>query len=133
MFIAIYNDQGWKSRLWWRIKYFHNKLPGSLKTPFAYGVGMVTNMLVIAKYTLKLKPMVAITPLLEYKTKRGMSLVHDMVDWVGGFPYEVVSYASLKSFFEGRGFKLLNGKEATSIGCHEMVFGAFDVRHCRLP
>ena len=69
LFIAIYNDQGWKSHLWWFIKSFYNRLPRILKTPFVFLVSGVTRLFVIIKYTIKLKPMVAIAPLL--KDKRG--------------------------------------------------------------
>ena len=27
LFVAIYNDQGWKSRVWWWIKFLCNQLP----------------------------------------------------------------------------------------------------------
>lgn len=123
LYISIYNDQGWKSRFWWWIKYSYGGFPKHLKRPFAYAVGVTAEVLNIAKYTLKLKPMVAIRPLVQhYGHKRGMSYFHDMVDWVGGFPYEVASFASLNLFFAARGFELLSGREATSLGNHEMVF-----------
>jgi len=122
LYIAIYNDQGWKSRFWWWIKYSYSRFPKPLKSSFAYAVGVTAIVLNISKYTLKLKPMVAIRPLVQYGHKRGMSMFHDMVDWVGGFPYEVASFATLNSFFKARGFELLSGREATSLGNHEMVF-----------
>ncbi len=123
LFIAIYNDQGWKSRAWWWIKYSCNRLPRRLRRPFAYLVGSFAHMANIVKYTMKLKPMVAIEPLLKYdKNYRGMSISHDMVDWIGGFPYEVASYSSLSSYVEKRGFELVRGKKVTTLGCSEMVF-----------
>ncbi len=122
LFIALYNDQGVKSRLWWLIKYLYNKLPRPLNTVYAYCLGLVVNLLNILKYTLKLKPMTAIRPLLEYKKKRGMSVIHDLIDWIGGFPYEFVRYDVLEEYMRARGFELVLGKQATSLGCHEMVF-----------
>ena len=71
---------------------------------------------------LKLKPMVAIRPLLEYKRKRGMSVMHDLIDWMGGFPYEFARYEVLEQYLGSRGFALVRGTAATSLGCHEMVF-----------
>ena len=36
LFIAIYNDQGYKSHFWWFVKWFYNLLPQIFKNPFAY-------------------------------------------------------------------------------------------------
>ena len=76
----------------------------------------------IVKFTLKLKPMIAIRPFLEYKKNRSMSIMHDLIDWMGGFLYEFASYEVLLQYFEIRGFALVKGVEATSLGCHEIVF-----------
>lgn len=121
-FLAIYNDQGWKSHLWWFIKFCYNKLPRPANLVYAYALGTFFELLNIIKYTLRFKPMTAISPLLNYKEKRGMSILHDMVDWMGGFPFEFATYATLADYMRTRGFDLVNGKPASSLGCHEMVF-----------
>ena len=121
-FIAIYNDQGFKSHFWWMVKYFYTHLPRFLRKPFAYSAGSTMNLLMLIKYTLKLKPMFFLGPLLNYKTARGMSLWHDMVDWYGGFPFEFATYDRLRKYIENKGFELINGNEVTSLGCHELVF-----------
>ena len=66
--------------------------------------------------------MVALKPMLNYRTKRGMTAMHDLIDWMGGFPYEFTKYELLVSYVESRGFKLVNGLAAHSLGCHELVF-----------
>lgn len=66
--------------------------------------------------------MTAIRPLLEYEQKRGMSLMHDLIDWIGGFPYEFVRYEVLVAYMQVRGFALVKAVAATSLGCHELVF-----------
>lgn len=33
LFVAIYNDQGWKSHFWWFVKFIYNHLPHLLRTP----------------------------------------------------------------------------------------------------
>jgi 2-polyprenyl-3-methyl-5-hydroxy-6-metoxy-1,4-benzoquinol methylase len=60
IFIAIYNDQGWKSNFWWCVKFFSNSLPSPLKKPFAYILGTIFLVVNILKYTILLKPMIAI-------------------------------------------------------------------------
>lgn len=122
LFIAIYNDQGFKSRMWWLVKWLYNRLPRPLNSIYAYSRGLLANTLNIIKYTLLLKPMVAIAPLLNHRRKRGMSVMHDLVDWMGGFPYGFATYDLLERYLNRRGFKLVEGRVATSLGCHEQVF-----------
>jgi 2-polyprenyl-6-hydroxyphenyl methylase/3-demethylubiquinone-9 3-methyltransferase len=42
----------------------------------------------------------------EYARNRGMSWIHDIRDWVGGYPYESASTEAIVSFVEARGFRL---------------------------
>jgi len=121
-FIAIYNKQGWKSRFWWYIKKIYNKLPKGLKNAYALLLGGFFQALNIVKYTLLLKPHIAINPLLNYKSRRGMSWFNDIIDWMGGFPYEYASVSELKDFFKTYGFELFKLKESTSLGCNELLF-----------
>lgn len=121
LIIAIYNDQGWKSHFWWFIKLWYNRLPRILKTPYVMVVAAITHLLVILKYTIKLKPMVAISPLLRDERERGMSARYDMVDWVGGFPYEFAAIETLLGYFKSRGFSVIKANPNTSLGCHQLA------------
>lgn len=123
LFIAIYNDQGWKSHLWWFIKYVYNTLPAPLGKAYGYALGFLAEAVNIIKYTIRLQPMTAIRPLLNYrKDRRGMNVLRDMIDWIGGFPFEFATYDVLESYMSARGFELVRGNRASSLGCHEMVF-----------
>lgn len=122
LFLAIYNDQGFKSHMWWIVKYIYNHLPRFLRKPFAYTAGFGVKFLMLLKYTILLKPMVILGPMLNYKPGRGMSMLSDMVDWYGGLPFEFARYDVLRRYVEAKGFKLVKGVEAGSLGCHEMVF-----------
>lgn len=42
---------------------------------------------------------------------RGMDVYHDIIDWLGGLPYEVASKEEVVSFCEDKGFKLERVKE----------------------
>lgn len=121
LFIAIYNDQGWKSHVWWLIKLCYNRMPRFLRPPFVMCVGLVTQLLVIIKYTLRLKPMVALRPLFTDRRERGMSAKYDRVDWIGGFPYEFASFDSLSQYLEARGFSLIGAIRNTAHGCNELA------------
>jgi 2-polyprenyl-6-hydroxyphenyl methylase/3-demethylubiquinone-9 3-methyltransferase len=122
IYIAIYNDQGWKSHVWWLIKFSYNKLPQPLNKWYGYTVGFIAKFIVLLKYTIKLQPMTIIRTWTNYKEKRGMSFLNDMLDWVGGFPYEFSKYDILKAYFDARDISLIKGKESTSTGLHWMVF-----------
>jgi len=121
LLVAIYNDQGWKSHFWWFIKLCYNRLPKILRAPFVAVVSVLTHLLVILKYTIKLKPMVAISPLLNRERARGMNAKYDRVDWIGGFPYEFSTYETLINYFQSRGFSLIHGQRNESLGCHELA------------
>jgi 2-polyprenyl-6-hydroxyphenyl methylase/3-demethylubiquinone-9 3-methyltransferase len=54
---------------------------------------------------------------------RGMSLWHDMLDWLGGYPFEVARPEEVFDFFLDRGFILTKLKTCGARhGCNEFVF-----------
>lgn len=121
LFIAIYADQGWKSHAWWFVKFLYNRLPAWLRPAYEFTVSAVVRVLVIIKYTLKLRPMVAIAPLFGDRRERGMSARRDRTDWIGGFPYEFATLETLIAYLQARGFTIGTTRESTSLGCHEIV------------
>jgi hypothetical protein len=44
----------------------------------------------------------------EYKNRRGMSLWPDVLDWLGGYPFEVVCAEEITGFYKTRGFRLVH-------------------------
>ena len=121
-FIALYNDQGLKSHLWRLVKYLYNILPSPINIVFAYLLSFISNIFNIVKYTILLKPQIAINSIFKTKIKRGMNFKNDMFDWFGGFPFEFVKFDTIINYFASRNFYLQNGKKTTSLGCHEFVF-----------
>jgi len=121
-YIAIYNDQGAKSHFWWFIKKIYNSLPSPLNKIYGYGLGYFFQLANIIKYTVLLKPKKAIDPLRNYKKDRGMNIKNDIIDWMGGFPFEFASYELLINHMRARGFDFIKGTKATSLGCHEILF-----------
>jgi 2-polyprenyl-6-hydroxyphenyl methylase/3-demethylubiquinone-9 3-methyltransferase len=59
----------------------------------------------------------------NYGMDRGMSPVRDVVDWVGGFPFEVCKPEEIFDYFKSRNFELEKLKTcAGGHACNEFVF-----------
>ena len=59
----------------------------------------------------------------DKKKNRGMSVWHDLVDWVGGYPFEVAKPEEIFDFYKERGFVLTKLKTCGGgLGCNEFVF-----------
>jgi len=80
LFIAIYNDQGKRSRRWRSVKEVYNKLPAKLRFLILWPAFMELWWKRLLKDTLVGQPLRSFQ---SYKRLRGMSLWHDIVDWVG--------------------------------------------------
>lgn len=57
-----------------------------------------------------------------YYKKRGMDWRVDLLDWLGGYPYEYASVDEVFKFFHEKGFNLINIKATTSLGNNEYLF-----------
>lgn len=53
---------------------------------------------------------------------RGMSFYHDVIDWVGGYPFETMSASEVVETFTSSGFRLKKARVVHSHGCNEFVF-----------
>ena len=59
----------------------------------------------------------------EYRRNRGMSVLHDWIDWLGGYPFEVAKLETIFDHFRARGFELARLTTAGgTVGCNEFVF-----------
>lgn len=119
LFIAIYNDQGVISRFWLAVKRI-------------YGAGNAGKLLVILVFF----PIFAVAGFVsdilnkrnplkrysEYRKRRGMSIIHDWIDWLGGYPYETAKPEQIFEFFSKRGFIMTRLVTRQTLGCNEFVF-----------
>tara|TARA_A100001015_G_scaffold317123_2_gene433224 strand:+ start:4354 stop:5127 length:774 start_codon:yes stop_codon:yes gene_type:complete len=111
LFIAIYNDQGLRSKLWWYVKYFYNR-------------NIVCSWMVLAIFSPYFY-LRALGRFLVFRRKlpRGMNTFYDMIDWLGGFPFEVAKPCEIKRFYQSIGFQLTKENLVGSkLGCNEFVF-----------
>lgn len=122
LYIAIYNDQGRSSRIWLTIKRFYNRAPLPLKWVVLVLCALRLRGPSIVRDTLRGSPLRSWR---EYacQSRRGMSAWRDIVDWVGGLPFEVAKPEQLFEFYRVRGFSLEKMITcAGGLGCNEFVF-----------
>jgi 2-polyprenyl-3-methyl-5-hydroxy-6-metoxy-1,4-benzoquinol methylase len=119
LFISIYNDQAGTSRRWRLVKRLYNRSSlGRLLVLLAFIPYFVFGGLAMDILGGK-NPMRRYS---DYWKSRGMSIVHDWVDWLGGHPYEVAKPEAIFDFFRGRGFELQRLATTNGLGCNEYVF-----------
>jgi len=120
LFVTIYNDQGRASSHWETIKRLYNRLP----TPYRFFILWPAFIRLwgptLVRDTLRLKPF---EKWKSYSSIRGMSPWHDVVDWVGGYPFEVAKPEAIFDFYRSQNFQLERFVTcAGGIGCNEFVF-----------
>jgi 2-polyprenyl-3-methyl-5-hydroxy-6-metoxy-1,4-benzoquinol methylase len=120
LFIAIYNDQGGESRRWKTIKKMYNGTPKSLRFTIEIAAFMKEYWRPMVKDFVLLRPFKFVR---DYRINgRGMTLWRDLVDWVGGYPFEVAKPEELFEFYKSRGFQLEKLTTcAGSVGNNELV------------
>jgi 2-polyprenyl-6-hydroxyphenyl methylase/3-demethylubiquinone-9 3-methyltransferase len=120
LFIAIYNDQGTPSVRWKKAKRLYNRLPRGLRFLVVVPSFFVLNWHHLVKDILRLRPFETIR---NYGKERGMSFWRDLIDWVGGYPFEVATPKQIFDFYKARGFELFwISTCAGNLGCNEFVF-----------
>ncbi len=112
LFVAIYNNQGWISRYWTKVKRLYNRyklarpLLIAVHGPYLIGAPYIARFLTNRRIP-----------------ARGMTLWYDMLDWLGGYPFEVAKPEDIILFFKKHGFELINLKTCGGRqGCNEFVF-----------
>jgi 2-polyprenyl-6-hydroxyphenyl methylase/3-demethylubiquinone-9 3-methyltransferase len=120
LFIAIYNDQGRTSDRWLAIKRVYNRMPDSFRFLILWPTFVVLWGPTMLRDLLRGKPFYSWR---HYQSARGMSAWRDVVDWVGGYPFEVARPEEIFDFFHSQGFQLIKMKTCGGgLGCNEFVF-----------
>ncbi|MEO8448670.1 MAG: class I SAM-dependent methyltransferase [Gemmatimonadota bacterium] len=122
LFIAIYNHQRRMTAVWSRVKRAYNQLPKPLRwlvlgPAFArlWGPTMLYDLF-------RGKPFFTWRHYAEHGV-RGMSAWRDVVDWVGGYPFEAATPEEIFRFCRDRGFALHELVTCGGgLGCNQFVF-----------
>jgi 2-polyprenyl-6-hydroxyphenyl methylase/3-demethylubiquinone-9 3-methyltransferase len=120
LFIAIYNDRGGASRRWLAVKRFYNRSPRPIQLMLVLTIGTYFQAREALSRMVRLQ-----NPLPSRQRQpvrvRGMSVWYDLVDWVGGYPFEVAKPEQIFDFYRERGFELERLKTDAGHGCNEYV------------
>jgi ubiquinone/menaquinone biosynthesis C-methylase UbiE len=109
--LAIYNKH-LTSPVWTRIKWLYNRLP-------AFGQRAMAIVFAGIIYVAKL----VVTRRNPLAKARGMDFWYDVIDWIGGYPYEYATMQEIETFMRRQGFTLKHSVAAeVPTGCNEFVF-----------
>lgn len=114
--LAIYNRH-WTSPIWTPIKILHNVAPRFLKSLANVLFGGLIYLAVLLK-----------TRSSPLRKERGMDFWYDVIDWLGGYPYEYAGIAEVRGRVEAMGFRLEKVvPPRVPTGCNEFVFRRVDL------
>lgn len=109
--LAIYNTH-WSSPIWHAIKRAYVSVPVLLQR---FLTALFVPIIFLAKF--------AVTRQNPLRQERGMDFYHDVVDWVGGYPYEHATIAEIAALLGAQGFEMQRAIPATvPTGCNQFVF-----------
>ena len=111
LFIALYNYQQFASSYWTFVKRTYNSY--RITRPFW----------ILVHFLYPTLPSIALKLIQNRKAPRGMTIWYDLIDWLGGYPFEVSTPKEIFNFYKANGFTLtqittVGGK----LGCNEYVF-----------
>ncbi|PIY00124.1 class I SAM-dependent methyltransferase [bacterium (Candidatus Howlettbacteria) CG_4_10_14_3_um_filter_37_10] len=122
MFLAIYNKCHGKnailagsSRFWLRVKRKYNNSGniGKKIIEFLYYVYFFLGFFILLKNPFKY---------IKNYGERGMSFYYDIIDWLGGYPYEFATGDELINYFSKKSFLTKKVKFTDNTGCNELLF-----------
>jgi 2-polyprenyl-3-methyl-5-hydroxy-6-metoxy-1,4-benzoquinol methylase len=121
--ISIYNDQGRTSLRWAALKKFYNQSSKLIRLILVLGVGVISQTYAAFVRLCQGRNPLPFKAWADKKKNRGMSVWHDLVDWAGGYPFEVAKPEEIFDFYKKRGFVLTKLKTCGGgLGCNEFVF-----------
>ncbi len=122
-YTALYNDCGPESERWVKLKKTYLTVPDFLKPLYIMWTWAPYEIRHFLGTVKRGKPGEYIRSWTEYQKQRGMHRVRDIVDWVGGYPYEYASDEAVTEFMSELGMtKTWSKTENVGLGCNQWVF-----------
>ncbi len=120
LFIALYNDQGLRSKIWKAIKGLYCS---STAGRIAVVAACIPSLSAAAAVLDIFRGTSPLTRYQDYARKnRGMTVYHDWIDWLGGYPFEVAGPEQVTDFCKAKGLTLQTLKTTNGWGNNEFVF-----------
>jgi len=116
--VAIYNTQTF-TPAWKLIKKFYVSSPRLVQVLMNIGYTFYFSSGLLIADLLRFR-----NPLKRYTNRtRGMNLYYDVVDWIGGYPFETATPEEIFSYYYKKGFELTKLiTVAGKMGCNEFTF-----------
>jgi 2-polyprenyl-6-hydroxyphenyl methylase/3-demethylubiquinone-9 3-methyltransferase len=109
--IAIYNTH-WSSPAWRVLKRAYVAAPAFAQKSI---IALLVPIILLAKF--------AVTRQNPWRQERGMDFRHDVIDWVGGYPYEYATIEGMETKLRAEGFEMQRVIRASvPTGCNQLVF-----------
>lgn len=119
LYVGIYNDEGYRSKVWLKVKKTYNSgaagktLMTSMFIPTFFLAGLAIDMFLMKNPIQRYR---------QHKKIRGMRLITDWFDWLGGYPYEVARPEDIINFYLSKGYILKNIKLSNSFSNNHFLF-----------
>ena len=124
LFVALYNDQGSTSNRWKTVKRVYNSGGALRRAGLVAAVGSYFAVKgVVTRIARGQIPWIEASTAEHRERVRGMSYWYDLVDWVGGYPFEVAKPEQVVDFYLARGYALSRLLTVGGAhGCNQYVF-----------
>lgn len=110
LMVAVYNRH-WSSAAWKVVKRLYNRVG---KFGQSVLIWAFVPLLLAAKWLVTFKN--------PFKVRRGMDFMHNVVDWLGGYPYEYAGVEEMTRFLETLNLRVVEVRRAnTPTGCNEFI------------
>jgi 2-polyprenyl-6-hydroxyphenyl methylase/3-demethylubiquinone-9 3-methyltransferase len=120
--VSIYNNVHQRlggSAMWWHVKRFYNSAPGFVRT----WMEAIYIAYSLTRQILALRNPLNIVRNHGRQAGRGMSFIHDIRDWLGGFPYEYATAGEVFRYVHRKfHYELIYLNTMDGHGCNELTF-----------
>lgn len=121
LYIALYNKfslsfRGGTSEFWLKVKKLYNNSGFFIKRVMDAIYATYSVFALLAAFR---NPFSYIK---NYRSNRGMNWYRDIIDWIGGYPYEYASVEEIVNFFSERSIFLKKLNAVNGLGCNEFLF-----------